>query len=51
MPNGQYVGNLPDRDLLWYEIAYPHLLSALQGSETIDDALANMEREANETFG
>ena len=51
LPNGQYVGNLPDRDLLWYEIAYPHLLSALQGSETIDDALANMEREANETFG
>ncbi len=51
LPNGQYVGNLPDRDLLWYGIAYPHLLSTLQGSETVDEALAAMEREANETFG
>jgi len=51
LPNGQYVGNLPDRDLLFYDIGYPHLLSALQGSETIDEALAAMEQEANETFG
>jgi multiple sugar transport system substrate-binding protein len=50
LPDGQYVGNLPDRDLLWYEIAYPHLLSALQGSESVQDALAAMEREANESF-
>jgi multiple sugar transport system substrate-binding protein len=47
---GQYVGNLPDRDLLWYEIAYPHLLSVLQGGESVDDALAAMESEANDTF-
>jgi multiple sugar transport system substrate-binding protein len=47
---GQYVGNLPDRDLLWYEIAYPHLLKALQGGESVDDALAAMESEANDTF-
>ena len=47
---GQYVGDLPDRDLLWYEIAYPHLLSVLQGSESVDDALAAMESEANDTF-
>jgi len=51
LPNGQYVGNLPDRDLLWYEIAYPHLLSGLQGNESVDEMLAAMEREANETFG
>jgi hypothetical protein len=47
---GQYVGNLPDRDLLWYEIAYPHLLKALQRGESVDDALAAMESEANDTF-
>ncbi len=47
---GQYVGNLPDRDLLWYEIAYPHLLNVLQGTESVDDALAAMESEANDTF-
>jgi ABC-type glycerol-3-phosphate transport system substrate-binding protein len=50
LEHGQYVGNLPDRDLLWYEIAYPHLLSVLQGSESVDDALAAMESEANDTF-
>jgi multiple sugar transport system substrate-binding protein len=50
LPNGQYVGSLPDRDLLWYDIAYPHLLAALDGSESPEDALAAMEREANETF-
>ena len=50
LPYGQYVGNLPDRDLLWYEITYPHLLDVLQGGESVDDALAAMEPEANETF-
>ncbi len=49
--SGQFVGELPDRDLLWYDITYPHILSALQGNESIDDALAAMEREANETIG
>jgi multiple sugar transport system substrate-binding protein len=51
LPSGHYVGNLPDRDLLWYDIAYPHLLAALQGTESVDEALAAMETEANETFG
>jgi len=51
LESGHYVGNLPDRDLLWYDIAYPHLLNALQGAESIDDALQAMEREANESFG
>ncbi|MEX0985401.1 MAG: extracellular solute-binding protein [Actinomycetota bacterium] len=51
LPDGQYVGNLPDRDLVWYDIAYPHLLAGLQGVESVDDMLAAMQREANETFG
>ena len=50
LPEGRYVGNLPDRDLLWYEIAYPHLLAGLQGGESVDDMLAAMQREANESF-
>lgn len=48
---GQYVGHMPDRDLVWYDITYPHILNVLQGNESIDDALAGMEKEANETFG
>lgn len=48
---GHYIGDLPDRDLLYYDIIYPHVLNALQGVETIDEALAAMETEANESFG
>ena len=51
LPSGHYVGNLPDRDLLWYDIAYPHLLAALQGNESIDEAVVAIETEANESFG
>ncbi len=51
LDSGHYVGSLPDRDLLWYDIAYPHLLRALQGGESIQDALSAMEAEANDTFG
>ncbi|MCK5923750.1 MAG: extracellular solute-binding protein, partial [Methylococcales bacterium] len=50
LPKGEYIGSLPDRDLFWYDIAYPHILNTLQGVETIDDALAAMEQEANESF-
>jgi multiple sugar transport system substrate-binding protein len=50
LPYGQYIGQLPDRDLLWYDITYPHILNVLQGNESIDDALSAMEREANESF-
>jgi multiple sugar transport system substrate-binding protein len=51
LPNARFVGQLPDRDLLYYEIIYSHGLAALQGEETIDQALQAMETEANETFG
>jgi hypothetical protein len=51
LENGQYLGNVPDRDLLWYEISYPNLLAALDGNMTHEEALAAMEREANETLG
>jgi multiple sugar transport system substrate-binding protein len=51
LPNAQFVGQLPDRDLLYYEIIYNHGLAALRGDETIDEALQAMETEANETFG
>ncbi len=51
LEHGQYVGDLPDRDLVWYDITYEHILQVLQGNESIADGLANMEREANETIG
>lgn len=50
LPYGSYLGNMPDRDLVMYDILYPHILNALQGVETVDQALAAMDAEANATF-
>jgi multiple sugar transport system substrate-binding protein len=50
LPYGEYLGNMPDRDLIVYEIVYPHILYALQGLETVDEALQAMDDEANATF-
>jgi multiple sugar transport system substrate-binding protein len=51
LPNARFVGQLPDRDKLYYEIIYNHGLAAFRGDETIEQALQAMETEANETFG
>jgi multiple sugar transport system substrate-binding protein len=50
LPYGEYLGNMPDRDLVVYEIVYPHLISALQGLESVDDALEAINTEANASF-
>lgn len=36
---GQYVGQIPDRDLFVVEILYPNILDMLQGLQSVDDAL------------
>ena len=46
----EILGAMPDRDLVVYEIVYPHILNALQSVETVDDALKAMDDEANATF-
>lgn len=45
--NAQYLGQLPDRDRLFYKIIVPTVLDVLTGQESIDDALATIEQEAN----
>ena len=50
LPFGEYLGNMPDRDLVVYEIIYPHILNVLQGVETIDQALEAIDTEAKSTF-
>jgi multiple sugar transport system substrate-binding protein len=50
LPYGQYVGDIPDRDLVYYDVIAPHVLAVLQGTETVDDALAAMEREATDSL-
>jgi multiple sugar transport system substrate-binding protein len=50
LPYGRYLGSMPDRDLVVYEIIYPHILLALQEVETVDEALEKIDDEANATF-
>lgn len=50
LPFAQYEGAFPDRDLVWYEITYPRILSFLQGNATLEDTLQAIEREVNETL-
>ena len=50
LPYGEYLGNMPDRDLVMYEIIYPRILEAMQGVSSVNDALATIDTEANSTF-
>ncbi len=47
---GTYLGSMPDRDLVFYDILYPYILDTLQGLMTIDEALEYIEEDANSTF-
>jgi ABC-type glycerol-3-phosphate transport system substrate-binding protein len=44
---GQYQGNLTDSDQLSYEIIYPTILSAIQGSKTAAEAAKEINDAAN----
>jgi multiple sugar transport system substrate-binding protein len=50
LPYGEYLGNMPDRDLILYEIIYPHVIEALSGTVTVDEAVQAIDTEANSTF-
>jgi multiple sugar transport system substrate-binding protein len=47
LPHGQFIGDLTDRDQIFYEIVYPHVLDALQGVVTVDEAVMSIHTEAN----
>ncbi|PKO19045.1 MAG: hypothetical protein CVU39_00405 [Chloroflexi bacterium HGW-Chloroflexi-10] len=44
---GQYQGNMTDADQLAYEIIYPNILAAIQGSQTAQETADNINTEAN----
>jgi multiple sugar transport system substrate-binding protein len=50
LPDGEYLGNMPDRDQVMYAIIYPRILEAMQGVSSVNDALATIDTEANSTF-
>ena len=47
LPHGQYIGDVTNRDQLFYEIIYPHILEAMQGVDTVDSAAKKINDEAN----
>ncbi len=47
---GQYIGDMPDRDQVFYDIVYPYILDCLQGLASVDDTLTFIEEDANATF-
>lgn len=47
---GDNIGQMPDRDLVFYDIIYPYILDTLQGLMTVDEALMFIEEDANATF-
>jgi multiple sugar transport system substrate-binding protein len=50
LPYGSFIGNIPDRDLVFYDIIYPYILDTLQGLMTVDEALELIDEDANSTF-
>lgn len=50
IPNAEFEGAFPDRDLVWYEITYPRILNFLQGNATLEETLETIDREVNESF-
>jgi multiple sugar transport system substrate-binding protein len=47
LPKGQFIGDVTDRDQLFYEILYPHVLDAMQGVVSVDEAVQAINSEAN----
>lgn len=44
---GQFIGDVTDRDRLFYTILYPSILQAMQGGITVDQAIVQINTDAN----
>ncbi len=47
---GQYEGQFPDRDFVWYEVTYPNVVNFLQGNATLEETLQTIESEVQGSF-
>ena len=47
---GVNEGQFPDRDFVWYEVAYPEVVNFLQGNATAEETLQNMESAVQGSF-
>ncbi len=48
LPYGRFVGNFQDRDFVWYTSVETQVNAALQGQQTVKEALEKMQKEVNE---
>jgi multiple sugar transport system substrate-binding protein len=47
LPHGKYVGNLQDRDYVWYTVIYNRVVECMQGVRSVKDTMQLMNDEAN----
>jgi multiple sugar transport system substrate-binding protein len=47
LPHGAFMGDVGDRDQLFYEIIYKHIIDATQGLVSVDEAVKLIQTEAN----
>lgn len=47
LPFGRYVGNLQDRDYIWYNVVADHITECMQGQRSVDETMQLMHDEAN----
>lgn len=47
LPYGRYVGDLQDRDYVWYNVVATHITECLQGQRSVDETMQLMHDEAN----
>jgi multiple sugar transport system substrate-binding protein len=47
LPFGRYVGNLQDRDYVWYNVVATHITEALQGQRSVKETIELINTEAN----
>ena len=50
LPYGKYEGAFPDRDYVWYEVTYPEILNFLQGNQTMEKTLEDIQKAVQDSF-
>lgn len=47
LPKGRFIGDVTDRDKLFFEIWHPRIMEAMIGTKTVDEAAVTIHKEAN----
>jgi multiple sugar transport system substrate-binding protein len=50
LPYGRFVGDLQDRDMIWYDITSNTLLAVMQGQMSVQEGLEKINKDSNDTI-